>query len=374
MGSDSRGNDVPTGPNEASTAAQEVHVCGDGMLDSGEECDDGNKDDLDACPSTCTAATCGDGFVWKDVEECDDGNEDDGDACLAHCVAAICGDGHVWADVEECDDADQDETDDCSSLCRLASCGDGVVHVGVEDCDEAGESVTCDGDCTVVECGDGHPNMLAGEECDDGNDSSLDNCYPSCKAPSMIVFLSSELYTGDLGGISGADAKCQALADAAQVAGKFRAWLWTNAIDPEGTFYHSPGKYIRLDKVEVAKNFEQFAAGELLAPFNVTELKEVVTGDQPNPYSEHVPYSTTWTGSNPDYWDYLNMPGRTCGNWTSGEDDPPFLYYGSTSLAENTTLGFAQFDMGISLVTYGCGVHAHLLCVQQAWYEDPRPG
>jgi cysteine-rich repeat protein len=41
-----------------------------------EECDDGNTDDNDACPTTCKNAKCGDGFVFTG-EECDDGQVSD---------------------------------------------------------------------------------------------------------------------------------------------------------------------------------------------------------------------------------------------------------------------------------------------------------
>jgi len=314
--------------------------CGDGNIDPGEACDDGNEDGNDDCPNTCQPATCGDGFVHNGVEECDDGNIDDSDACLTSCVRAVC--------------------------------GDGILHVGVEICDTAGETATCDSDCTNVECGDGVTNAAAGEECDDGNDSHLDNCYPTCKAPSMLVFLSSKMYNGNLGGPAGADAKCQALADSAQIPGTFKAWLWTSTISPEDTFYHSPGRYIRLDKVEVAKNFEQLASGLLLAPFNLTELEQVVTSDQPNPYDENVPYSTTWTGTNPDYFN-INDLSSTCVDWTLGVGlDENFSYYGGTSRAEKDTLGF---EKGNSATGWSCAAHAHLLCVQQAWYDEPpRPG
>jgi cysteine-rich repeat protein len=39
--------------------------CGDGYLNmaAGEECDDGNNDDTDACRNDCTNAFCGDGVV-----------------------------------------------------------------------------------------------------------------------------------------------------------------------------------------------------------------------------------------------------------------------------------------------------------------------
>src|SRR5262249_876252 len=50
-------------------------ICGNGVLDLGEDCDDGNTDNTDACTSECQPATCGDGFVQAGVEACDDGNE-----------------------------------------------------------------------------------------------------------------------------------------------------------------------------------------------------------------------------------------------------------------------------------------------------------
>jgi cysteine-rich repeat protein len=39
--------------------------CGDGVVQSDEECDDSNDDDGDDCPSTCREANCGDGFVYE---------------------------------------------------------------------------------------------------------------------------------------------------------------------------------------------------------------------------------------------------------------------------------------------------------------------
>lgn len=60
-------------------------VCGDGVLDEGEQCDDGNNVDGDGCSAECTVESyCGDG-VLDEGEECDDGNFVDGDGCSATC-------------------------------------------------------------------------------------------------------------------------------------------------------------------------------------------------------------------------------------------------------------------------------------------------
>jgi MYXO-CTERM domain-containing protein len=66
-------------------------ACGDGRLDFGEACDDGNDVAEDGCEADCsvtvppTPAACGDGTV-DEGEQCDDGNLDSGDGCEATCV------------------------------------------------------------------------------------------------------------------------------------------------------------------------------------------------------------------------------------------------------------------------------------------------
>lgn len=115
---------------EASCAAACV-ACGNGTLDEGEECDDGNQDDTDACRSTCVAARCGDGVVRAGVETCDDGNQDDTDGCPdgadGTCEPARCGDGVVRAGVEECDDGNPMPADGCDPVECVVTCGDGVA-------------------------------------------------------------------------------------------------------------------------------------------------------------------------------------------------------------------------------------------------------
>jgi cysteine-rich repeat protein len=97
-------------------------VCGDGVLNDGEECDDGNAVDTDDCPSTCLIAACGDSFVRSGVEECDDANNIDSDACTNACNNAECGDGIIFnqgGGVESCDDANNTNTDGCTNDCEI---------------------------------------------------------------------------------------------------------------------------------------------------------------------------------------------------------------------------------------------------------------
>ena len=60
--------------------------CGNGEVEEGEECDDANDVDDDACTNACTLPVCGDGIVQVDLgETCDDGNTLSGDTCTSMC-------------------------------------------------------------------------------------------------------------------------------------------------------------------------------------------------------------------------------------------------------------------------------------------------
>jgi cysteine-rich repeat protein len=154
--------------------------CGDGMVQVGEECDDGNADDTDECLGTCVLASCGDGHMWAGVEACDDGNDDNTDACPETCEQATCGDGYTWAGVEGCDDGNTDNTDACTEACETAECGDGHIWAGNEECDDANDDNTdnCVEGCVEAQCGDGF--LGPGEGCDDGNQIDEDACTNAC--------------------------------------------------------------------------------------------------------------------------------------------------------------------------------------------------
>jgi cysteine-rich repeat protein len=77
--------------------------CGNGRVEAGEECDDGNRSDTDACLSTCKWATCGDGHVRAGVEDCDDGNLIEGDGCTSKCLLCKSGDANFsFSEIGHC--------------------------------------------------------------------------------------------------------------------------------------------------------------------------------------------------------------------------------------------------------------------------------
>ena len=107
------------------------NVCGNGVVESEEECDDGNTDDGDGCSSVCEIeeeeAECGNGTVEGD-EECDDGNVIDGDGCSSTCameeIGSVCGNGIV-ENGEICDDGNLINGDGCESNCVFTTYGGG---------------------------------------------------------------------------------------------------------------------------------------------------------------------------------------------------------------------------------------------------------
>jgi len=120
-------------------------ICGNDILDEGEECD---GEDPQVCETengyagtkTCnsclwgeceTEEFCGDGTL-NGNEECDDGNNIDGDGCSSICIneqstGPVCGDG-IKEGTEECDEGeDNGDHSLCSSQCILnPACNDGI--------------------------------------------------------------------------------------------------------------------------------------------------------------------------------------------------------------------------------------------------------
>ena len=166
---------------------------------------------------------CGD-FVVDPGEDCDLGadNREDG-PCTLDCKAAICGDGKVWADVEACDLAgDNSEAyAGCSPLCQMnARCGDSIVDVPLEQCDAGPANGSREsGDDTVP-------------------------CTIGCRWDGRVAFLTSAVYDADLGGLDGADQKCRTLGKAAGLMRweTLMAWISSGEVGPLDRFVLVPAK------------------------------------------------------------------------------------------------------------------------------------
>jgi cysteine-rich repeat protein len=58
--------------------------CGNGWIEAGEPCDDGNTINNDGCNNACQPPTCGN-YIVDQGETCDDGNTANGDGCSSSC-------------------------------------------------------------------------------------------------------------------------------------------------------------------------------------------------------------------------------------------------------------------------------------------------
>jgi cysteine-rich repeat protein len=181
-------------------------VCGNGRLEPGEACDDGNRTDGDGCEASCQVpastggGAAGGGMAGGSMAGGGAGGAAGGAAggdaggsaggmAGGDAGASTCGDGQRTGG-ELCDDGDMDEANGCTTQCRFSApaphCGDGTQN-GAEVCDD-GNLVSGDGcevDCTASVanvpanvCGDG---VRRGNElCDDGNATAADGCEADC--------------------------------------------------------------------------------------------------------------------------------------------------------------------------------------------------
>jgi cysteine-rich repeat protein len=193
-------------------------VCGNGIKETGEQCDDGNTNNFDECRNDCTLPYCGDELT--DVflgEECDFGTDNGvvcnplyGDTCnwcnnnceLITETGGSCGDGTCDAE-EDCSTCEED-----CGLCPPIEpvCGNGVKETG-EACDlgtnngvvcDPAYGETCDWcscNCELItetgsSCGDGTCDSeedceTCEEDCGECEDEDEDTCN-NCKTPLIL--------------------------------------------------------------------------------------------------------------------------------------------------------------------------------------------
>ncbi|MGD8376074.1 MAG: hypothetical protein PVF68_08030 [Acidobacteriota bacterium] len=161
--------------------------------------------------------------------------------------------------------------------------------------------------------------------------------------PTKTVFVTSTRSAGDLGGLAGADATCQSLADAAGLTGTYKAWLSDSTASAASRLAHATIPYARTDGVIIADDWADLvddpATDPLLATISLDE-----NGDT-------VGTAATWTGSTYSGGYFA----EACSDWSDGTDASS----GRWGRAVLTNLGWASYG------TAACDTSRRLYCFEQ---------
>jgi hypothetical protein len=133
----------------------------------------------------------------------------------------------------------------------------------------------------------------------DQADSDGDGLGDACE--SSLMFLSSGYWAGFyLNGLSGADAKCQSLAEGANLPGIYMAWLSDSSTDARSRLVNSPGFYVNFYGDIVADGWDDLESGNLRWPIMYDEIG-----------SAYPNYDIVWTGTQVDG----THSGSSCDDW-----------------------------------------------------------
>ena len=344
-GTDSNGPPGPETTDDSTSTGDSsgtvpVELCGDGILDPGEGCDEGpTNGPYAACTDACQVNVCGDGHVHLGVEGCDEGagNVDTG-YCRSDCQLGVCGDGFLLARLEACDagDANGPEFGQCDANCTINRCGDGELDVGFEECDE------------------GELNGVGG-----GGEMGMVGCDLECGFAGRRIFLSSQTFTGDMGTRAGADLACETMAYAAGLrhSERYKALLADAGGGPNDFVEAGPQDdrpFILPTGLMLAASYADLIASGPGAGVTTTELGEIL-------------YDTkAWTNVGPFGDAYLGDPASTCGSWTSA-DKLRSARVGSNAVAPGDEAALAEWEakkQWLSHSTWPCHQAFRIYCIE----------
>lgn len=136
------------------------------------------------------------------------------------------------------------------------------------------------------------------------------------------VFVSSQTYTGNLGGLTGADAKCNTLASAAGLKGNYMAWLSDSMNSPSTRFNdYEYNNYVLTDGTSIAHAWADLIDSSLLHAINLNENGQATS-------AQYVWTNTLQDGTIGNVNNLWN-----CFSWTSSE----ISYSGGRGTTNSTT-------------------------------------
>jgi hypothetical protein len=182
-----------------------VDLCGNGVPDDDEMCDDGNQAACGTCNADCsetiTFPGCAGGTGCLTPDDCASG------VCSGGVCTNACGNGWVEGD-EQCDDGNTSACGSCNGNCTfaplvIAPCANGTECQQNVDC----TSNNCVEGVCAPRCGNGV--IEAPELCDDGNPDACGNCSASCGAVNPLPITGCPLEAGCMVDTDCASANCE---------------------------------------------------------------------------------------------------------------------------------------------------------------------
>lgn len=246
--------------------------------------------------------------------------------------------------------------DDCDGEVDESDPGSGEpCSTGAEGVCDEGATGCVEGELACVPLVGPSPELCNGM--DDDCNGAIDDGIVCVRR----VFVTSQVYTGDLGGLSGADAKCQALADAAGLDGTFKAWLSDGTISARDRLSHAGAPYVLVDGVTVvAKNWAQLVDTHFGEPLDHAIDRTESMGPASSEGGQCGSHPAVWTGTQYDgtlYWaEGIGCPSKnchSCENWTNT------MAYGLAGDVSYTEGGWSNACQPV------CSKSAALYCFEQ---------
>ena len=297
---------------------------------SGDDCNDNNPCTVDVC-DPATGACDNSGQV-----DCDDGNDCTQNGCdpTVGCVASLilvdspcddedictvgelcdahgaCGGGapvpNCCSSAADCDDGDACTGDHCTTgnvclhtndvVCNAGDCEVAICNPSTGQCETTMESCPTDPTdlCKVPVCIAnaciGGADLCSFEDTVCGEGEVCNSGTGQCELAGNRVFVTDSLVRAqNIGGLDGADARCQAGADAANIGGTWKAWLSTSTVNAKDRIDGS-GPYVRMDGALIANDLADLTDGSIAVAINLSEF-----GAQPD--GGFIDFTRVWTGT-----------------------------------------------------------------------------
>lgn len=135
--------------------------------------------------------------------------------------------------------------------------------------------------------------------------AQLERLHPCGSA--KCVFITAATYSGNLGGLAGADTKCREAARVAGLPGRYKAWISDSTGAAADRLFHSNVPYRQTNGTLVAQNWTDLTDGTL-----VNEIDHTADGTRLTRAPGEVLRS--WTGTASDG----TALSTTCNDWMSG--------------------------------------------------------